>query len=93
MGGDGNRNRDGNRQVRHLPPLDAGWRVFTYFQQVLFIINEGLLEEAVNALNDLMLEVQDPMAITSNMMCHVGLTGVADLRCSSYTLQGLMDLM
>jgi hypothetical protein len=33
------------------------------------------MEEALEASNDLVLEVQGPMAITSNMMCHVGLTG------------------
>ena len=38
------------------------------------------MEEAVNALNYLMLEVQDPMDITSNMTCHVVTVGDKDTK-------------
>ena len=40
------------------------------------------MEEALEASNDLVLEVQGPMAITSNMMCHVGLTGASFIATS-----------
>jgi hypothetical protein len=50
------------------------------------------LEEALNALNDLVLEVQDPMAITSNMMCHVGLTGDDPRTRTGYYLLGTNEV-
>jgi hypothetical protein len=43
------------------------------------------MEEALEASNDLVLEVQGPMAITSNMMCHVGLTGATQINVCLYS--------